>query len=176
MGKWHKQVLLKRKHIGGQQTYEKMRNTNNSELSLTTLSPSQEYILSTAIIYWVLTVSMLLKCIISCELNVISSILQTRTLKLRSHTFSKSYIWNLSPCLTLRLNHIRALSAMPSASVLTFSQWPNPRGSLLRIHLHSFTPILTARSSLWFMMTIWVLGSPVHCSSSPYFPSFTSQL
>lgn len=103
---------------------------------------------------------MLLKCIISCELNVISSILQTRTLKLRSHTFSKSYIWNLSPCLTLRLNHIRALSAMPSASFLTFSQWPNPRGSLLRIHLHSFTPILTARSSLWFMMTILSIGFP----------------
>lgn len=29
MGKWHKQVLLKRKHIGGQQAYEKMRNATN---------------------------------------------------------------------------------------------------------------------------------------------------
>lgn len=85
----------------------------------------------------------LLTCILSCELDITISILQMRQLRLRSHTFSKQ-IWNLNPHLTLKLNHVRTVSAVKPASSLTFTQCPNPRSSWFRIHVLSFTSLLTA--------------------------------
>lgn len=74
---------------------------------MTKPSLSQEYIMQKTIIYCMPIKFEFFKCIISCELDIMSFVLQIRQLRLRDHTFVRCQIWDLNPCLTLRLNHVR---------------------------------------------------------------------
>ena len=113
--------------------------------------------------------SRLFKCAISCELDTTSFILQMRQLMLRGHTLRNSgrfeiwthvWLWDWATSEPYLQCHLPLLLHSTSAQILEalYSE------SICFLLLLFSQPSLSIRSSIWFMLMISILGSPLHCS------------